>query len=561
MPRLISISSLFTSAGISLLLAGVPACNERHSDCMQGDPTCDSSQPPPMMKKPPPRMPGNDDDTVYTLGMGGDPFDPANKDSNGVKNDDGGALVIDPGKVMINDRPLIWVANSQEGTVSKIDTRTMTELARYRTGPKGPANDPSRTTVGLNGDVVVANRAGAGATHIANDLATCVDKNMNGKIDTSTGPGDVKAWGEDECVLWYIDLPEGSYPRTAVFDAQYGIDGELSTTVYIGTYSTHVLYRIDAKTGKILKEINLGNVMCYGGAIDKNGVIWIRDAQGTLAFVDVNHGDMVGQTEERPPCAYGIAVDPQGRVWTSGFGNFGGGHCVSRFTPDAMDIRKGKWDSVELPGASFPRGLAVDDKKTVWIADTSYGVFAVDTDTLMVKHSIRMGSQNDFVGMAIDFDGMVWAINEGDSHAYRIDPTDVMNPKSVQVGQHPYTYSDMTGFQLRNAAAPTGIFRHTFQGCNAQAKWNDISWKADFEGGTSVQISARTGKDAKDLASKPWTVVAKSPPDNPPVSLAALGAEQVAPLLQVEVHLHTIHPAFSPRLTQLKIGSSCNILK
>ena len=103
------------------------------------------------------------------------------------------------------DFTFIWVANSPEGTVSKIDTRTAAEVARYRTGPEDNP-DPSRTAVELTGDVAVLNRAGS-VTKIAALLERCVDGNANGTIETSSGPDDVLPWGTDECVLWHQTLP------------------------------------------------------------------------------------------------------------------------------------------------------------------------------------------------------------------------------------------------------------------------------------------------------------------------------------------------------------------
>jgi hypothetical protein len=105
----------------------------------------------------------------------------------------------------------IWIANSVEGTVSKIDTFTGVEVGRYVTGPDtsglGDANNgPSRTSVNLYGDAAVANRNG-GVTKIAARLEDCPDTNGNGVADTSTGPLDVKAWGQDECVLWHHPTP------------------------------------------------------------------------------------------------------------------------------------------------------------------------------------------------------------------------------------------------------------------------------------------------------------------------------------------------------------------
>jgi large repetitive protein len=51
----------------------------------------------------------------------------------------------------------IWVPNSNEGTVSKVDTRTGMEVARYRTSNLTYSN-PSRTIVDQNGSCWVANR-------------------------------------------------------------------------------------------------------------------------------------------------------------------------------------------------------------------------------------------------------------------------------------------------------------------------------------------------------------------------------------------------------------------
>src|SRR5690606_30014087 len=79
------------------------------------------------------------------------------------------------------------------------------ERARYRTGPNG-SSDPSRTSVNLRGDVAVANRSGS-VVKIATRTADCDDRNNNGNIETSQGPNDVLPWFEDECVLWFYDVP------------------------------------------------------------------------------------------------------------------------------------------------------------------------------------------------------------------------------------------------------------------------------------------------------------------------------------------------------------------
>lgn len=96
---------------------------------------------------------------------------------------------------------VMWVAASAHGTIVKINTRTGEILGEYRTGPEGRNLNPSRTTVDNNGNVWAGNRnddVGGRGSVVKIGLVEngqCVDRNGNGVIDTSTGLGDIKAWG------------------------------------------------------------------------------------------------------------------------------------------------------------------------------------------------------------------------------------------------------------------------------------------------------------------------------------------------------------------------------
>lgn len=120
--------------------------------------------------------------------------------SNNISGDSGSVL------------PFLWVPNSNQGTVSKVDTRTGKELARYRTCPsnQAPNASPSRTTVDLQGNCWVGNRQIGTAVKIGlyeNDQY--VDRNHNGIIETSFDlnndgvitDDELLPWGQDECVL------------------------------------------------------------------------------------------------------------------------------------------------------------------------------------------------------------------------------------------------------------------------------------------------------------------------------------------------------------------------
>jgi hypothetical protein len=498
------------------------------------------------------------------VGPGSDtPFDNGDEGSYGVKKDKDGNIILDPGNRTGSMTPIIWVANSDEGTVSKIDTRTMIEVARYYTFTGGGA-DPSRTTVGLSGDVVVANRsipdpARASAVRIAGDRSGCVDRNGNGKIDTSENtvagqaakpmpwPAGMENNPPDECILWLTKLTPGSLPRAAGYNA--GV-AENDTVVYIGLYNTKQVVRLDARSGTIQKTINVAPAMPYGLVLDKNGDVWVRGAEGSLAVIRVGMGDQVKvyNGAKAPPCPYGIAADASGKIYTAG------STCISRFDPATET-----WETLDLAGqgATFTRGLAVDNKNGVWVADTSTGMFHIDASgpKMIYKGKTATLSSNN-VGAAVDFDNTPWVISQANSMAYKVNPTNY-STQQVKVGSGPYTYSDMTGYQLRNAGAPAGIWRHTFLGCTgtAQTRWVNLDWKLEAPTGSQVVIRVRSARDKAGLMAAPWTEVSKVPSDKPPVSLNIPSVN--GSILQVEFGMKSADAKITPILSGVSAGYNC----
>ncbi len=155
----------------------------------------------------------------------------------------------------------IWIANSPEGTVSKIDTETLIEVARYRTGQ--PGADPSRTSVNLKGDVAITNRDGS-ITKIGAIEDQCKEKNGQPGIQTSTGPNDVLAWGADECVLWNTALMPASRPAAwtsgDLIDPDNPCSGFTGEKVWTSapTGNDAIVYILDGETGVMV----LGPPMC-----------------------------------------------------------------------------------------------------------------------------------------------------------------------------------------------------------------------------------------------------------------------------------------------------------
>ena len=108
-------------------------------ECAAGDTSCDGTT----ITKPQPKpMPGSSKIRIGPKAPIG--FDTKQDGSYGVQTDKDGNVILDPAGKIATTTPVIWVANSSEGTVSKIDTRKMVEVARYYTYPGGGA-DPSRS--------------------------------------------------------------------------------------------------------------------------------------------------------------------------------------------------------------------------------------------------------------------------------------------------------------------------------------------------------------------------------------------------------------------------------
>ena len=112
---------------------------------------------------------GNCDVSCTLSGEGastGTPFDIENNPAQGVIVDPDGSITLQA-DTLTPENKVIWIANTAQGTVSKVDTDSYMELARYSTGPLGAGNDPSRTSVNGFGDVYVGNRQGGSVAKIA----------------------------------------------------------------------------------------------------------------------------------------------------------------------------------------------------------------------------------------------------------------------------------------------------------------------------------------------------------------------------------------------------------
>jgi hypothetical protein len=402
-----------------------------------GDPT--TSPPPPATATSTGGVDENDE--TSSSGSSSDPFDPVPDFPSGCGT---------PSELL----SYIWIANAGQGTLSKIDTRTLTEEGRYIVRPDAAGN-PSRTSVNLAGDVAVANRWG-GLTKVYARPEICEDKNGDGTIQTSTGPDDVLAWGDEECIAWYRELNYAAQRPVAWTAGTYDEETCTWRDQYVwtsganGKPGTLEIVRVVGDTGAIDTVVPIPDVHptgwgAYGGAVDGDGNFYVSFYGGSLDIVRVDASTLDYEVLVSPlAVSYGNTMDPQGRFWVCGAG-------VARYDPATGEWASAVHDTQPLHSGPLYAGCMVDDTGHIWTSILGIPpnpLRGIDTETLEIDVEIDMPQH--LHGISIDFDGFVWGVTTYE--AYKVDPaTGAWD--SYDGLTDAYTYSDMTGVALRHVAA------------------------------------------------------------------------------------------------------------
>ncbi|MBX3273224.1 MAG: hypothetical protein KF729_23365 [Sandaracinaceae bacterium] len=542
--------------------AGPPVCHPLCGDC---EPGCDSTPIP---------------------GPGG--WMPTEETSEGVIVDEGGALTLGRNEAQAF---AVWVANMDEGTVSKLDSRTGREVGRYPTiGAMSPAgvrpwneacnwsnlgNCPSRTAVDQNFDAYVANRAFGNqgtVTKYANREEDCVDRNANGVIDTSrdlNGNGVIDmgtpefVGPDDECILYTVATGGGNgVPRALAIglappDAFVG-------DFWVGLFNERQACRYRPHDGSLIACMPIDNFQPYGMAADSSDRVWVVDRSGSgrrdvLGFISSTLMTFtpVAGMPAASSCAvpYGVTVDGNGDVF-----------LANQCDPSIWRYRHadGSWTAVDaVPFNGSTRGVAADETN-LWVAlshqndgftggsSNRIRQYSLADLSFVAEHTMPSGRQP--IGIGVSFDGSVWAICLESNSAARLEPgagTWTEHP----VGLNPYTYSDFIGFGLNVFAEPRGRHRFVVEGCESGTQtWRGVSYRAEIPASTAVEVWARTADTRAGLEAQAWI----GPfPGNPADFRLPPGPVPDGRYLQVELRLSTTDRTARPRVFSVDVAGVC----
>ncbi len=425
--------------------------------------------------------------------------------------------------------PALWIPNTAEGTVSRIDTRARVEVARYRVGA-----EPSRTATDGGETVFVASRGAGGLGSATRIDGRCADRDGDGLVETSTGRTDVLPLGDDECVAWHVEVGDvGAGPLAIARESPVpgGIDGP---RLWVGLADGRFV-SLDADTGEET-GINADVAPCVpvGAGADRNNRIWVLCEDGTLAnFLTWSLRDPV--FVDTPFAAQGMAMDDEDVLIVGE-----GGSATSRTGESWVQYR-------EAPGTRIsPEG---------WVGACSQ----VGGRTQACRFTERGVVVHDLASraVAVDPDGFVWGV-----------PLDgfleVLDPASGEVERvlddcdagpclaSPDAFSDFV--QQFEGEACTGVLSIRVPACAlGETTWKKLSWEVETPGTSGAYVEVRAGRTERERADAPLTSVLAQPGN----LLALLGESARGTLLEVKMRLDRNGFGPTPVLHRLTVERSC----
>jgi streptogramin lyase len=460
----------------------------------------------------------------------------------------------------------VWVANTAEGTVSKLDAKSAKELARYRTA----GATPIRVAVDHRGDAWVLDQSQHGVATLTKLAATserCA-AHGGGKPVTSQGPGDVLALGHDDCVL--ASLPVGSAgddARALAIDGASAPDSELAGNVWVGLAGKHAVVEFDGVTGRRLRTVSLPGFSAYAAAFDPWGVLWLIDRAGLLAHVDLSQTLPSVQIESVPFVCFeleALAIDAQGRLVITGFS------CERVIT---FDPARKHWASMSTPSLLTPRGVAFRGAQA-WVAYTSAQLGELGWEPLSSLHTYELAQGSvmpyESIAAAVDSLGKLWVVSAsggaaGVGVATRFDPDSGKVSAQVPVGRGPRAQGDLTGAALGGDFVPNGESSYVFAGCGHESlkgapdyagrhtQWVDVHVPASLGPGAKLVVAARWAATQSALAGGTYVTLGTLPADSSPLPLHV----GEGGLLEVRLTLSSLGAIGAPRVAQVGVQWRC----
>jgi streptogramin lyase len=290
-------------------------------------------------------------------------------------------------------------------------------------------------------------------------------------------------------------------------------------------------------------------VPIYGLAVDGSGYLWSCSPSSPVRSIRLDTRTHAFELVTINAC-YGVAVSPvDGRVW---FGSYHGTGCVNAVLPVPPYTR---YNTPVGCGGSI-NAVTVDIDGNVWASSHSLNrVYKINPSTGAEMCSIPISAPgaSDARGVAMDGAGKIWAPHRVGGYANRLLRTDCSLDGTFPVdpGNTMYTYSDMTGMQLRTVTTREGHWIQNFDSGYVNPIWHRVTWIADVPPETTVDVTVRAADTEAEL------VTAPTPPCGPftvsPGDLLVCSWLHGYRWLSVDVRMTTVRDGVRPVVHDVRV--------
>jgi hypothetical protein len=435
-----------------------------------------------------------------------------------------GALV--PQELPDSSRDVSWIPSIFDGCVYLVDTASLETRASFWTGSEHGFNGdrPAQVLVDLAGDAIIANEANGGIasiTKIAGDASSCIDRDGDGSVLTSTAWDDrldfrtASDW-DDECILWHSELGDEGAVALALVEADEGQRG------WVGMNPSGRFLEFDPESGVLTGAVvSTGERPPNGAAADRLGRVWYSayEVVGRFdAFAPERGAEIVDAASFDEWDVHTVMVDENDVPWV-------GGDQLWRWAP-----AREEFESVELPSWGqmwgFGYTAASDGRGTVWAGsrEDASELFRITNDRELAVDVVPLDG-GGHLAIGVDSRGRVWAVpgNPAGAVTSVLDPAtgivdaaldDCGGDACIGVGNQ--TRGDFTGQQLRNVRQPApSLERIVVVSCDAssEAQWASLTIDAGVSQEEALRVDARASESIEGLSMEPWTFLGHLPED------------------------------------------------
>ncbi len=400
--------------------------------------------------------------------------------------------------------PFIYVGNTGEDTVSKIDVGTNQEVARYAAWftsgqnsipyrvyantSAGPA--PSRIATDAAGNAYVLDRffdqpPPPGQTTPISHLPVLLKIAPTGGVPGNTtsagtvlpmldnnGDNHISA-GEatDVRILWAKEIgAAGHYPGGDEGGLGRALCMDTTGNLWVGMFNSQRYYRIDPATGLVNGgPISTSGHTPYGCQVDTNGILWSAGVSNSLAEIDTKNLSAPAKIHYHSGLNYAIAVSndcsstpPKVKVYMS---DQTGNNYIT-YDPQAPPASAFTYPPPGItPFTVASYAIAVDSKGNIISAGYKQAGSTSSTSPARIMKISPSGSTiwdtgtggqpvTNLHGLIVDANDDIWAVNCADNgEAIKYSGGNGAHLATVKIGRLPYTYA--------NAAPPVCVAKTT----------------------------------------------------------------------------------------------------